>query len=111
MSPTPDPLEAIRKQLLSKQPTAQPVQPAAVTAQPTSSTQAVVSVQARSPAPVSQVEVGFQRARYFENLVEHLFAHIKDLNARLSRTGTAVPAIPHFQPLKNAAGDFDPNSQ
>jgi hypothetical protein len=72
------------------------------------------------PAPAPQTEVTYasvvheaahQRARYFENLSEHLFAHIKELGARLSRTGTAVPPMPHFEPLKTEYGDFDPNSR
>jgi hypothetical protein len=64
-----------------------------------------------APVPSVTHETVFQRARYFENLVEHQFAHIRDLERRLLRTGTAAPTLPHFPPLKSAAGDFNPNDR
>lgn len=51
----------------------------------------------------------FTRLNWFENVYKHHRAFIKDLTARLQRTGTAVPNMPHFDPLKSAAGDIDPN--
>jgi hypothetical protein len=62
-----------------------------------------------TPAP--GFELVFQRLRYFENLVEHLFAHTRTLTAQLVRTGTAPAGLPHFPALKSAAGDFDPNTK
>jgi hypothetical protein len=51
----------------------------------------------------------FTRLNWLENVYKHHRAFIKDLTARLQRTGTAVPNMPHFDPLKSAAGDIDPN--
>lgn len=51
----------------------------------------------------------FQRLYFLEGIYRHQRAHIKDLEARLMRTGTAVPTMPHFDPLKSPAGDIDPN--
>lgn len=51
----------------------------------------------------------FTRLNWLENVYKHHRAFIKDLTARLQRTGTAVPTMPHFDPLKSAAGDIDPN--
>lgn len=51
----------------------------------------------------------FTRLNWLENVYRHHRAYIKDLSARLQRTGTAVPTMPHFDPLKSAAGDIDPN--
>lgn len=52
-----------------------------------------------------------QRLRYFENLAEHQFDHIATLSAMLSRSGAAVPAMPHFPSLKSPIGDFHPHDR
>lgn len=51
----------------------------------------------------------FQRLHWFENMFRHHRAYIADLQARLSRTGTAVPNMPHAAPLVSPAGDINPN--
>lgn len=51
-----------------------------------------------------------QRLRYFENLVEHQFEHIKALGGALARTGTAVPSMPHFASLKSRLGNYNPHA-
>lgn len=66
-----------------------------------------------TPAAVKASELRpehlFQRLYFLEGIYRHQRAHIKDLEARLMRTGTAVPTMPHFDPLKSPAGDIDPN--
>lgn len=92
-----DPLAELRKRLASKA-------PEGVTG---------TGMQQNLPQPITSAapETVFQRLRYFENLVEHLLAHQKVLVAQVSRTGTAPAVMPHYPPLKSAAGDFDPNTQ
>lgn len=51
----------------------------------------------------------FKRLFFLEGVYRHHRAYIKDLTARLQRTGTAVPTMPHFDALKSPAGDIDPN--
>lgn len=110
-----DPLAALRQSLAAKAATAQPVpkpsaQPQGTGAGTTGAAKPATAAPQTGSSSSSTVETLFQRARYFENLVEHLFSHVKDLSARLTRTGTAAPVVPHFPALKSAAGDFDPNS-
>lgn len=61
--------------------------------------------------PSLHVESVHQRARYFENLTEHLFAHIRALMSHLRRTGAGVPEVPHFPPLEGVGGSYDPNGK
>jgi hypothetical protein len=76
----------------------------------TSKPQPLPAPAAPAPVPLTGEHV-FQRLRYFENLVDHLFKHQKTLVAQVSRTGTAPAAMPDFPVLRSLAGDFDPKKQ
>jgi hypothetical protein len=65
--------------------------------------------------PVETAKLGaedlLQRLRYFENLNEVQVKYIKALQGLVSRTGTAVPTMPHIAPFLSPAGNVDPNVQ
>lgn len=83
-----------------RNPVPRPGAPAAGSAKPV---QATVKVSELEP------EDFFKRLYFLEGIYRHQRAYIKDLQARLGRTGTAVPTMPHFDALKSPAGDIDPN--
>lgn len=110
-APTRPPAPPAARPLASPKPP-QPRNPApavAVARPPTPAAGSVKPVQRVVKASDLTAQDFFTRLNWFENVYKHHRAFIKDLTARLNRTGTAAPTMPHFDALKSAAGDIDPN--
>lgn len=84
--------------------------PAPSTGKPSPGSRQPLRAKAVEPSKLGSEDL-LQRLRYFENLAETHVEYIKVLQGLVSRTGTAVPAMPHVKTLLSAAGNVDPNAK
>jgi hypothetical protein len=111
MTPPPGAKSALGKPWVPPKPaTAAVPAPRLPAASPGSAPAPAQKIQAPETVAITGEHV-FQRLRYFENLAERLFAHVKVLTAQVTRTGTAPATLPDFPRLRSPAGDFDPVKQ